>query len=126
MIPYVSPGGNNTFRLESFPHQLLVGTSGGVFLLENRGGSTDWTISGRWLSECHVHAILIEPSSGMLFAGTTEGDVLFSGDEGDNWTQIISGLPPIAKRKHHLYLRRLRGEQCIYSSAQSHILKQWH
>jgi len=51
MIPYVAPGGNNTFRLESFPHQLLVGTSGGVFLLENRGESTDWTISSRWLSE---------------------------------------------------------------------------
>jgi hypothetical protein len=44
MIPYVSPGGNNTFRLECFPHQVLVGTSEGLFLLENRGGLTDWTI----------------------------------------------------------------------------------
>jgi hypothetical protein len=24
MIPYISPGGNNNFRLESFPRQLFV------------------------------------------------------------------------------------------------------
>jgi photosystem II stability/assembly factor-like uncharacterized protein len=44
-------------------------------------------------------------SSYCLFAATTQGDVLFSGDEGNHWTQIVSRLPPIAKRKHHLYLK---------------------
>ncbi|MEX0802108.1 MAG: hypothetical protein WD688_02130 [Candidatus Binatia bacterium] len=92
MIPYVSPGGNNNFRLNSFPHQVLVGTSEGLFLLENRGERTDWGISSRWLSGCHVHAILIEPLSGMLFAGIQKGGILASNDFGETWERKEHGL----------------------------------
>ncbi|MGH8546251.1 MAG: WD40/YVTN/BNR-like repeat-containing protein, partial [Gammaproteobacteria bacterium] len=92
MIPYVSPGGNNTFCLNSFPHQLLVGTSEGLFLLENCGEPTDWAISSRWLSESHIHAILMESSSGMLFAGIQKGGVLASSDFGRKWEKKVRGL----------------------------------
>jgi photosystem II stability/assembly factor-like uncharacterized protein len=92
MIPYVSPGGNNTFRLESFPQQLLVGTSAGLFLLENLGRPDDWRISSQWLSECHIHAILIEPSSNTLFAGIQKGGVLASNDFGTSWEKRERGL----------------------------------
>lgn len=40
-----------------------------------------------------------------LFAGTLEGDIFYSGNEGDQWTKIVSGLPPISKAHHHLMLR---------------------
>ncbi len=40
-----------------------------------------------------------------LFAGTTDGEVFFSEDEGDNWTKIIDGLPPISKHGHYKILQ---------------------
>jgi hypothetical protein len=43
-----------------------------------------------------------------VFAATTGCEILFSGDEGDTRTHIIVGLLPIAKRKHHLYLKGFR------------------
>jgi photosystem II stability/assembly factor-like uncharacterized protein len=40
-----------------------------------------------------------------LFAGTTDGDVFFSDDEGDRWTTIGRSLPPISKSGHYRNLR---------------------
>ena len=40
-----------------------------------------------------------------LYAGTTDGDAFFSDDEGDNWTKIVEGLPPISKAHHYLIIR---------------------
>jgi photosystem II stability/assembly factor-like uncharacterized protein len=94
MIPYISPGGNNNFRLESFPQQVLVGTCEGIFLLENGRVPTDWSVSRCLLSECHVHAILIEPSSGMLFSGNQKGGIFASSDLGEHWVKRDRGLTP--------------------------------
>ena len=35
-----------------------------------------------------------------LFAGTTDGDVFFSNDEGDTWATIGHDLPPVSKSGH--------------------------
>jgi photosystem II stability/assembly factor-like uncharacterized protein len=92
MIPYISPGGNNNFRLESFPRQLFVGTSAGIFLLENGRSPKEWSVSRCLLPECHVHAILIEPSSGMLLAGIQKGGIFASSDFGEHWVERGHGL----------------------------------
>lgn len=40
-----------------------------------------------------------------LFAGTTNGDVFFSDNEGDSWTPIVQGLAPVSKAGHWRNLR---------------------
>jgi photosystem II stability/assembly factor-like uncharacterized protein len=42
-----------------------------------------------------------------LFAGTTDGEIYASYDEGQTWELIIVGLPPIAKGNHSERLPRL-------------------
>jgi hypothetical protein len=36
-----------------------------------------------------------------LFAGTTDGEVFCSADEGDHWQKIIQGIGPVSKAHHH-------------------------
>jgi photosystem II stability/assembly factor-like uncharacterized protein len=45
------------------------------------------------------------PGGYELFAGTTDGDVFFSDDEGDTWRTIGQGLPPVSKAGHYRPLR---------------------
>lgn len=40
-----------------------------------------------------------------LFAGTTDGEVLLSEDEGESWSQIASGLAPVSKAGHYRQLQ---------------------
>lgn len=40
-----------------------------------------------------------------LFAGTTDGEVFLSEDEGESWSQIASGLAPISKGGHYRQLQ---------------------
>lgn len=45
------------------------------------------------------------PGGFELFAATTDGDVFSSADEGENWTTIAQGIPPVAKSGHLTSLR---------------------
>ncbi len=45
------------------------------------------------------------PGGFELFAGTTDGDVFFSDNEGDTWTTIGESLPPLSKGGHYRPLR---------------------
>jgi photosystem II stability/assembly factor-like uncharacterized protein len=47
----------------------------------------------------------VHPAGFELFAATTDGDVFYSDDEGDHWTTIAQGLPPISKAGHYQNLR---------------------
>jgi len=40
-----------------------------------------------------------------LFAATTGGEIYFSDDEGEHWSQIMAGLPSIAKSRHDKILQ---------------------
>jgi hypothetical protein len=44
-----------------------------------------------------------------FFAGTSDGEVFWSGDRGESWTQIAAGLAPISKCIHHRNLSIGRG-----------------
>lgn len=44
------------------------------------------------------------PGGFALFAGTTDGDVFFSDDEGDTWATIGRNLPPVSKSGHYRQL----------------------
>ena len=39
-----------------------------------------------------------------LFAGTTDGDVFFSDDEGETWSTIALGIGAVSKGGHYLAL----------------------
>jgi photosystem II stability/assembly factor-like uncharacterized protein len=45
------------------------------------------------------------PGGFELVAGTTDGDVFFSEDEGETWTTIARSLPPVSKGGHYRNLR---------------------
>ena len=83
---------------------MLVGTTKGVVAIE-RGGpegerseSTSepagsvWRVARRSLADQHIHAILIEPASGMVFAGTNGDGIFASKDGGKNWERRDTGL----------------------------------
>jgi hypothetical protein len=40
-----------------------------------------------------------------VFAGTTDGEVFCSEDEGENWKKVVEGIPPVSKVGHFRNLR---------------------
>jgi hypothetical protein len=53
-------------------------------------------------ARANIETITLEsyPGAFALYAGNTDGEVFFSDDEGEHWTTIAKGLPPIAKHGH--------------------------
>jgi photosystem II stability/assembly factor-like uncharacterized protein len=92
MLVSVSPGGSNLFSLAGRPHQLLVGTVGGVICMEARAGSDEWKIVSRSVSDCHIHALLVEPINSLVFAGVHNGTVYASNDAGRSWERRDKGI----------------------------------
>jgi hypothetical protein len=41
------------------------------------------------------------PEGFSLFAGTTDGRIFFSDDEGESWSTIAERLPPVSKAGHY-------------------------
>lgn len=92
MIPCLSPGGTNIFRLGDAPKKVLVGSTEGIFLLERGANSRAWRVSARALPECHIHALMPEVSSGLLFAGIHNGTVYASQDWTESWELREQGI----------------------------------
>jgi len=86
----LSPGGQMTTRGDSRLETLLVGTVDGIFAFDGGGGS--WTQRGHYLSGEHISAIIEEPSTKTLFAGTFGSALHASTDGGKTWERRDSGL----------------------------------
>lgn len=76
---------------------ILVGTTKGAFILEDRGNRQDWAIRGPLCEGWPINHMVGDPASGMIWAGGG-GDwfgsgVWRSGDGGENWalTQLSQG-----------------------------------
>jgi photosystem II stability/assembly factor-like uncharacterized protein len=79
-------------------------------IAHSRNGGKTWEVLHHGLPEhlrANVEALAMEVwnGSGALFAGTTDGDVFYSEDEGERWSRIVNGLPPICKWGHSRNLR---------------------
>lgn len=51
----------------------------------------------------NIEAMSLEvwPQGYALFAGTTDGEVFLSEDEGESWSLVASGVPPVSKGTHY-------------------------
>ena len=87
----LSHGGATIYRSNSPSHELLVGTMEGVVSLE-RDGAKSWRVARRSLEGCAVCSLLIEPTSGLIFAGARKGSVYASCDGGTTWEPRSRGL----------------------------------
>ncbi|MGH7774054.1 MAG: WD40/YVTN/BNR-like repeat-containing protein, partial [Candidatus Binatia bacterium] len=75
-------------------------------IARSRDGGKSWEILNEGLPE-HIRgnveamAMDVWNSGFALFAGTTDGEVFYSADEGDHWQKIIQGIGPVSKAHHH-------------------------
>lgn len=87
----LSLGGTTTYHSRSVTDEVLVGTVSGVSIIQ-RDGTNQWRVSGKSLAGCHIHSLVMEPSSGLIFAGVHKGAVYASADFGRNWELRDHGL----------------------------------
>ena len=112
MFICLSPGGQSMTVGAVPAERLLVGTGHGIhpFVRENAG----WAPQPAMLPEEHISALLYEPTSRTLLAGTygraifastTDGEVFYSSDGGEHWRKIIRGIGPVSKSHHYRNLQ---------------------
>jgi photosystem II stability/assembly factor-like uncharacterized protein len=87
----LSHGGLATYASPSPSDEVLVGTVAGVFRI-HRNNAEKWEVSERTLEGCHIHCLMIEPSSGLLFAGAHKGSLYVSKDSGKTWEHCDRGM----------------------------------
>ncbi len=86
----LSHGGANIYTGSAPSNEVLVGTRDGVVRLERDG---EWQVTHRSLPDRFISSIVVEPESGLVFAGAWHGSVHRSGDGGRTWEQCDNGLP---------------------------------
>src|SRR5712691_10759273 len=88
----LSHGGPTIYRSPAPSRQVLVGTIQGVVCMERDPAGPGWHVAHRALTDKHIHALVIEPESGTIFAGANYGSTFASGDGGHTWERRDHGL----------------------------------
>ena len=75
-------------------------------IARSRDGGQRWEILNEGLPDHirgNIEALAMDVWNGgfALFAGTTDGEVFYSGDEGESWQKIIQGIGPVSKAHHY-------------------------
>ncbi|HEV8342748.1 MAG TPA: hypothetical protein VGR30_10295 [Candidatus Binatia bacterium] len=75
-------------------------------IARSRDGGKSWEILNGGLPEhlrANIEGTAMDVWKGgyALFAGTTDGDIFYSDDEGESWQKIIQGIGPVSKAHHH-------------------------
>ena len=86
----LSHGGPSIYSSASRSDSVAVGTINGVAFIERNGDG--WRVSHRGLEGKHIHAVVVEPTSGTIFAGANHGSIFASADGGHTWEQRDNGL----------------------------------
>ena len=111
----LSQNGTTMYLSKSPSNELLVTTAGGVLAVE-RKNTKEWHISRKSLEGRHIGSLMIEPSSGLTFAGVHKGTVYASGDLGRTWERRDKGLP----QEHVFCLNstRVEGKVKLYAGTE--------
>ena len=88
----LSPGGTSIYSCPSRSNQVLVGTKGGVAILERDSRGPGWHVAHQGLTDKHVSSIIFEQESGLVFAGCYHGSVHASADGGKTWERRAKGI----------------------------------
>jgi len=112
----LSHGGPTIYRSPARSRQVLVGTIKGVVNMERDTGDPGWHVADRTLTGKHIHALLIEPESGTVFAGVNHGSVFASVDAGRTWEQRDHGLSE--QDVYSLACSRLEGGPRIFAGTE--------
>ena len=91
MAIYLSHGGTTVYDSANPSDELWVGTVAGIFKLR-KDHSHGWAVSGKALEGLHIHCLVREPGSGLLFAGAHKGSLHVSRDAGETWEHRDHGL----------------------------------
>jgi photosystem II stability/assembly factor-like uncharacterized protein len=86
----LSHGGSTIYSSPSLSKEVLVGTKEGVAIIGREGSG--WKLAHRALTDKHISAIIIEPESGLTFAGAFHGSIHASADGGRTWEPRANGL----------------------------------
>ena len=84
----------------------------------SRDGGKSWDILSAGLPEhirANIEGMAMDVWNGgyAIFAGTTDGDVFCSEDEGEHWQTIIQGIGPVSK-SHHYHNLALEGQAAAH------------
>ncbi|PKB79749.1 MAG: hypothetical protein BZY88_11880 [SAR202 cluster bacterium Io17-Chloro-G9] len=71
---------------------MLVGTKEGVVFLQRDAAGSGWSVAHRALTDKHIHAVIIEPTTNTIFAGATQDTVYASQDDGQTWEKRDKGI----------------------------------
>lgn len=88
----LSHGGTNIYPSPALSDDVLIGTIEGVVTIRRASGSSEWRVAHTGLDTCHISSIVIEPESGLVFAGAFHGGIFASGDGGRTWGARDHGL----------------------------------
>src|SRR2546428_12817468 len=105
----LSHGGPTIYRSPAPSRQVLVGTIEGVACLERESGGSGWRVARRTLTDKHIHALLLEPESGMLFAGSKHGSIRGRSGGGRTPARPGDGRPPALGGKFPVRASARRG-----------------
>jgi hypothetical protein len=95
---------------EADPYHWMQTKSANPRIARSRDGGDTWEVLGRGMPErldASFEAMIIEAWNGScaIYAGNTDGEIYYSGDEGEHWAKVIEGLPPVSKTIHHTILQ---------------------
>jgi photosystem II stability/assembly factor-like uncharacterized protein len=110
----LSVGGQVFHRTPQPADELLFGSVNGVVALR-REGST-WKETGRALEGLHVSSLVIDPRGGAIVAGTHNGGVHVSQDEGRTWERRDQGF--VSDQVYSLGLAEANGEVRLYAGTE--------
>src|SRR5438309_5501454 len=88
----ISPNGRNFYDQSTAATELLVGTADGVVVMTRAEAGAPWQEARRELRGKHIESLVVEPTQGVVFAGTGKAGVWASEDGGRNWEHRSDGI----------------------------------
>ena len=88
----LSHGGPTMYTSDERSQHVLVGTMKGVATLA-RAADGSWRVARNDLTDHHICALLVEPESGAIFAGSHDASLFRSRDGGASWQECGTGIP---------------------------------